>query len=619
MKDMIRAVINVAFTALFVIPVLVLQSDAVRSDQLWRHGSSLFGELKYGPDFSQFEYVNPDAPKGGSVRLASIGSFDSLNPFTFKGNAAGGVGLIYDSLMTSSMDEPSSEYGLIAESMSYPADFSSVTYRLRPEARWHDGTPITPEDVVFSMETLKQTHPVYAGYYQDVASASVTGPNEVTFTFKRAGNRELPQITGQLPILPKHWWTAKDANGKPRSLSETTLEIPLGNGPYRIGEVKAGRSLTLERVPDYWARDLPVNVGQNNFDEIRFEYFRDSTIVLEAFKGDQIDWRSENSAKNWATAFDFPAANDGRVVLEEIEVRSGEGMQAFAFNIRRNKFSDRRVRQALNLVFDFEWSNKNLFYGQYARTNSFFSSAGLAAKGLPQGRELEFLEAVRGKVPEDVFTSEYSNTVNGDTRALRGNLREARKLLEEAGWTVKDGALVNDAGNGFEIEFLVVQPTFEKIILPYIKNLERLGIKSSVRTVDISQYQNRLDRFDFDIVVASWRQSLSPGNEQRDFWGSAAANQSGSRNLVGIEDEAVDYLIEQIVLATSRAELEAATRALDRVLLWNYYVVPQWYSPFERTARWNRFGRPESLPEFSVGFPTIWWWDQDKADALSNN
>ncbi len=600
-------------TALF---ALSLQLAPVFSEPQWRHGSSLFGELKYGPDFTHFDYVNPDAPKGGRVRLSSVGSFDSLNPFSFKGNPAGSVRMIYDTLMQSSIDEPSSEYGLIAEAMWYPEDFSSVTYRLRADARWHDGEPITPEDVVFSMETLKQTHPVYAGYYQNVIKVEVTGRREVTFTFDQVGNRELPQITGQLMVLPKHWWTANDKKGNPRSLSETTLEVPLGSGPYRIGEVKTGRSLLLERVVDYWGRDLPVNIGQNNFDEIRVEYFRDGTIILEAFKGDQVDWRSENSAKNWATAYDIPPVRAGRIILEEIEVSSGEGMQAFALNVRKQKFSDVQVRRALNMVFDFEWANKNLFYGQYTRTGSFFSSAGLAATGLPEGRELEILNELRGKVPEEVFTTEYVNPVNGDSRALRNNLRAARSLLEQAGWRVQNGVLVNEAGEPFEIEFLLVQQTFEKIVLPYIKNLERLGIRSTVRTVDVSQYQNRLDNFDFDVIVSSWGQSLSPGNEQRNFWGTEAADRSGSRNYIGIKDEAIDHLIGKIIYAADRDELEAATRALDRVLLWNSYVIPQWYSALERTARWDRFGHPENLPEFSVGFPTIWWWDQEKADAL---
>lgn len=605
-----------ALTLLSLLIILGFQLTPGFAEQQWRHGSSLFGTLKYPADFKHFDYINPDAPKGGQVRLSAIGTFDNLNPYTFKGNAARGVGIIYDTLMTTSMDEPSSEYGLLAEAMTYPDDFSSVTYRLRTNARWHDGQPITPDDVVFSMETLKTTHPLYAAYYQNVTKAEVTGPNDVTFTFDQTGNRELPQITGQLPVLPKHWWTASDVNGKPRSLAETTLEVPLGSGPYRVGEVKSGRSLVLERVSDYWARDLPVNLGQNNFDQIKFEYFRDSTIALEAFKGDQIDWRTENSAKNWATAYDIPAVKAGKIILEEFEIHSGEGMQAFAFNIRRDKFADPRVRQALNMVYDFEWANKNLFYGQYTRTSSFFSSAGLAATGLPTGQELAILEGVRGNVPDEVFTTEFANAVNGNQRVFRGNLRAARTLLEEAGWQVKNGTLVDQTGKPFEIEFLIVQPTFEKVILPYVKNLERLGIRASVRTVDLSQYQNRLDKFDFDIVVSSWRQSLSPGNEQRDFWGSEAANRSGSRNLVGIKDPAIDHLIDKVIYATDRVELEAATRALDRVLLWNFYVIPQWHSPLERTARWNRFGRPEQLPEFSVGFPNIWWWDQEKADAL---
>lgn len=605
----------------FALALVVASSFAgtARAETIWRHGLSLLGELKYEEGFPHFDYVNPDAPKGGRVRMSSIGSFDSLNPFTFKGQAAGSIQLIYDTLLSSSMDEASSEYGLLAEAVSFPEDFSSVTYRLRENARWHDGMPVTPEDVIFSLEALRAAHPFYSGYYRNIVSAEVTGSHEVTFRFDVTGNRELPQIVGQLPILPKHWWTAQGPSG-PRSLSETTLEIPLGSGPYRVREFDAGRSLVLERVEDYWGADLPVNVGQNNFDEIRIEYFRDTTIALEAFKGGQYDWRTENSAKDWATAYDFPALTAGRVIREEIANNTGSGMQAFAFNIRRGKFDDPRVRLAFSLAFDFEWSNKNLFFGQYQRTNSYFSNSELAASGLPGPRELEILEPIRDQIPEQVFTTEFSNPFNETPRSLRTNLREASRLLRDSGWTIQDGMLMDAAsGEEMKVEFLLASPSFERVVLPYIKNLERLGIQASVRTVDISQYRNRLDRFDFDIIVGNWGQSLSPGNEQRDFWGSRAASTDGSRNLIGIEDEAVDYLIEKIILASSREDLIAATNALDRVLLWNHYVVPQWNSSVFRTARWDRFGRPDQLPEFAVGFPNIWWLDEARSAAVDGN
>lgn len=587
-------------------------------DGKWHHGLSLFGKLKYAPGFSRFDYVEPGAPKGGTARLYTVGTFDSLNPFTFKGRPAGLVGLIYDTLMTASLDEPSSEYGLLAEAVSYPEDYSSVTYRLNAKARWHDGVPVSVDDVIFSLQELKQSHPFYAAYYKNIVKAEKSGEREVTFTFDQAGNRELPQITGQLPVLPKHWWSARGADGKPRQVGESSLEVPLGSGPYRVGEVKPGRSISLIRVDDYWGSDLPVNVGQNNFGEIRLEYFRDDTIALEAFKGDQYDWRLEPSAKNWATAYDFPAVKSGRVVLEKFRLENVQPMQAFAFNIRRDKFQDPRVRRAFNLAFDFEWANKNLFYGEYVRTGSFFANSELAARGLPGPKELEILEPIRDKVPPEVFTEEYKNPVNSSPQMQRANLRQARNLLREAGFEVKDGVLVNgETGAPMQVEFLLVSPTFERIVLPYVQNLERLGIQASVRTVDASQYQRRLDIFDFDIVVASWAQSLSPGNEQRDFWGSAAADRSGSRNLVGIKDEAIDHLIDRIIFAKDRDELVAACRALDRVLLWNHYVVPQWYVPYERTARWDRFGRPDTIPAYSTGFPAIWWWDGAKAASVA--
>ncbi len=581
----------------------------------WRHGVALMGAPKYPAGFAHFDYVKPDAPKGGLLRLSADGTFDTLNDILPRGNAAAGMSLIYDSLMTPAADEVASEYGLLADAVRYPADFSSVTYRLRPEAKWHDGQPVTPQDVVWSFEALTKNNPRQGFYYSHVAKVEQTGEHEVTFTFDQAGNRELPQIVGQLRVMPKHWWTGTDAAGKPRDISQGTLEVPLGSGAYKVKQVVPGRTIAFERVADYWGKDLPVNVGTNNFDEIRYEYFRDDTVELEAFKGDQFDFRVETSAKNWATAYDFPAVKQGRVVLEQFPDRSSGQMQAFIPNLRREKFQDPRVRRALNFALDFEGMNRTLFYGQYQRTSSYFQGTELASSGLPQGRELEILEAVRDKVPASVFTTPYANPPEGGDEARRSNLREAARLLREAGYQVTGGKLVNAKGEPFVIEILLSNPAFERIALFYKPTLERLGITVNVRVVDSSQYINRLRARDFDMIIGSWGQSLSPGNEQRDFWGTEAADRQGSSNYAGIKDPGIDALIERVIYATDRDDLVAATHALDRVLLAHDYVVPTWDYPFYRTARWNRFAHPETLPEYSFAFPTIWWWDAEKAAA----
>ncbi len=594
-----------------------LSANLNAQEQKWQQGLSLFGELKYKPGFKNFDYVNVNAPKGGTLRMGSIGTFDSLNPFIIKGRAASLAGLIYDSLLTSSADEPSSYYGLLAEAVTFPDDYSSVTYRLRREARWNDGKPVTVEDVIFSLETLKKGHPRYAYYYADIDRAEKTDDHEVTFYFKKSGNRELPQITGELTILPKHYWEGTDENGKKRDFFSSTLVPPLGSGPYRIGKVVAGRNITVERVKDYWGKDLPVNVGKNNLDVLRSDYFRDDTVALEAFKGGQFDVRFENSAKNWATAYKVKSVTDGDIIKSQLVTKNPERMQAFIFNIRRDKFADVRVRQAFNLAFDYEWANKNLFFDQYTRVSSFFEGSELAARGLPLGRELEILEELRSEIPAQVFTEVYKNPVNGSPALVRGNLRKARNLLEEAGWKIKDRVLVNTkTGKKMELEVLLVSPAFERIVLPYKKSLERLGITIRVRTVDVSQYQNRVDSFDFDMIVGGWGQALSPGNEQRNYWGSETADRKGSRNLVGIKNPAVDKLIDKLIYAKDRSELVSVTRALDRVLLWNRFVVPQWYSKGARLARWNRFGFPAKTPEYRISFPDIWWFDEVKAASV---
>jgi microcin C transport system substrate-binding protein len=581
----------------------------------WRHGLSLMGEPKYAAGFKHFDYVNPDAPKTGLVRLGAQGTFDNFNLFVagVKGELEDGVAsLVYDPLMTSALDEVGTEYGVLAEAVSYPADYSSVTYRLRPEAHWHDGRPVTPADVIFSFTTLKANSPQYAFYYKNVDKAEQTGERDVTFTFSEKGNRELPQIVGQIPVLPKHWWEGTAADGRKRDVTQTTLEPPLGSGPYRLKSFEAGRMASYERVPDYWGKDVPAQRGKHNFSELRFEYFRDSTVLLEAFKGDRYDWRSENSARNWATAYDFPALSEGRVVKEEFPIRSSGVMQAFVFNLRKQKFADERLRRAFNLAFNFEDINRTIFFGQYERINSYFYGTELASSGLPQGQELAILVSVKDKVPPSVFTSEYKNPVNGSDEAVRANLREALRLLQEAGFELKGRQLVHKAsGEPLSVEFLGFDPSLERYVLPYKQALERIGVGVAVRLVDAAQYQNRVRSFDFDITTTVWGQSLSPGNEQRDFWGSAAADRPGSRNLAGIKDAAVDALIEKVIFAQDRAELVAATKALDRVLLHHNYVVPQWSSRTLRTARWNRFGRPEKMPEYGgSAFPTIWWYDE---------
>jgi microcin C transport system substrate-binding protein len=589
-------------------------------ETIWRHGLSLFGDVKYPADFKRFDYVNPDAPKGGVARQIAIGTFDNFNLVVagVKGSIAGAVGLIYESLTTPSLDEVSTEYGLLAEAVSYPEDFSSVTYRLRAEAKWHDGKPVTPEDVIFSLDAFKKYHPQYSAYYRHVMKAEKIGEREVKFSFDAPGNRELPQIVGQLTVLPKHWWEGSNASGTKRDMSQTTLEPPLGSGIYKIREFIAGRSVVLERIKDYWGRDLNVNVGRNNFDELRYEYFRDSTVAIEAFKGDQVDWRTESSAKNWATAYDFPAVAEKRVQLEEFPNRSSGIMQCFAVNIRRDKFKDPRVRRALNYAFDFEEMNKQIFFGQYNRISSYFDGTELASSGLPQGKELEILETVRADVPPEVFTTAYTNPVGGSQEAVRENLREALKLLKDAGYEVRDRKLVDaKTGTQFALELLDEDPSFERVMLFFKPSLERLGMAVSVRTIDPTQYENRLRNWDFDVVVTSWGESLSPGNEQREYWGSQAADMAGSRNVVGIKNPAIDKLIDRVIFTKDRDDLVAATRALDRVLLWHHFVVPQWNYPKVRTARWDRFGRPSELPKYGQSaFPALWWYDADKAAKI---
>ena len=595
------------------------EAHTATGEVVWRHALSLFGEIKYPAGFKHFDYVNPDAPKGGIARMISIGTFDNFNIAVagVKGSIAPAAAMIYETLMARSQDEVATEYGLLAEGAAHSDDFGWVIYRLRKEARWHDGKPVTPEDVMFSIEVLKKYSPMYGSYYRHVVKTEKFGERDIKFTFDSPGNRELPTIVGELIVLPKHHWEGTDSQGRKRDISATTLEPPLGSSAYRIKEFVAGRSVSLERVKDYWGAKLPTQVGLNNFDEMRFEFFRDNLVALEAFKADQADWIAENSAKQWATAYDFPAIAEKRVIKEEFPISDSGRMQGFALNLRREQFKDARLRRAFNYAYDFEEMNKQLFYGQYKRINSYFEGTELAASGLPEGQELQILETVRDKVPSEVFTTPYANPVGGNPEAVRGNLREGMKLLKEAGYDIRERKLVDAAGKPVTVEILVQDPSAERIALFYKPSLERIGVTTSIRVVDDAQYQNRIRSFDFDIVMDVWGESLSPGNEQREFWGSQSADQPGSKNVVGIKNPAVDALIDKVIFAKDRAGLVAATKALDRVLLWNFYVVPQFTYPFSRYARWDRFSHAEPLPKYGrSGLPALWWYDSEKAARI---
>jgi microcin C transport system substrate-binding protein len=607
-------------TILSVVLLAVSVAAGHAQEPVWRHATSLIEEPKYAEGFAHFDYVNPDAPKGGTVRLPDTGTFDTLNAIAPTGSGAAGLGLIYETLMTTSMDEVSTQYGLIAEAVSYPDDYSSVTYRLNAAARWHDGEPITVDDVIWSFETQVAINPSIQLYYQNVVSAEQTGENEVTFTFDVAGNRELPHIVGELLVLPRHYWEGTNAAGRPRDITASTLEPPLGSGPYRVASVSPGRTIIYERVPDYWGENLPVNIGQNNFDQIRYETFLDETVSFEGFKADLYDWRLENQARRWATAYNFPAVLRGDVVQEEFEnpYRDNGVMVGFVPNLRRPLFQDVLVRRALNYAFDFETMRRTIFFDQYDRIDSFFFGTPLASTGLPEGKELEILQSVADLVPPEVFTTPYVNPVGGSPENERENLRAAIDLLRQAGYELDgSGRLVNpQTGQQLAFEVLLNGPTIEPVALAYQSSLRKIGIEMSIRSVDTPQWIERIRSRDFDVTYTAWAQSLSPGNEQRDFWGSAAADSESSRNYTGIKDPGVDALIDRIILATDRDELIATTHALDRVLLANQYVIPSYTLSRARIGRWDRFSRPETLPEFSIGFPTIWWWNAERAAQI---
>ncbi len=575
-----------------------------------RHGLSLFGDLKYPANFTHFDYVNPDAPKGGAIKYSAIGTFDTLNPFTLKGQAAAGIGLVYDTLMVQAADEAGAEYGLVAESADVAPDKTSVTYTIRTAARFQDGTPITADDVVWTFETLKaQGHPRYRLYYADVTKAEKVGDRAVKFTFKTGDNRELPTIVGEMPVLSKVYWTRI-------GFDKTTLDAPVGSGAYKVASIDPGRAITYQRVTDYWAKDLPVNRGRNNFDTIRYDYYRDQTIALEAFKAGQYDIRVENVAKNWAIGYDSPALTAGLIKKDQIPNQVPQGMQGFGFNTRKPLFQDVRVREAIVALYDFEWANKNLFYGAYTRSRSFFSNSELAETGAPSAEELKLLEPFKDQIPPQALTTEYNPPKTDGSGNIRDNLRNALQLFADAGWSVKNGKMVNDkTGQPFEFEFILAQPEFERVVLPFAQNLARIGVKMNVRSIDPAQYENRMRAFDFDMAVVAMGESLSPGNEQRQYWSSAAADEPGGDNLMGIKNKAVDALVDLIIGAPDRQSLITRTHALDRVLSWSYEVLPNWYLSYFRVAYWDKFARPKNSPPYALSLDT-WWVDASRAGAV---
>ena len=577
------------------------------------HAIAMHGSPKYPADFTHFDYVNPNAPIGGSVTRSVYGSYKSFNQYILKGRPpAAGIGMLIESLTVSSGDEPFTEYGLLAETIEWPEDRSWVAYTLRPEARWHDGKPITVEDVVWTLETLKtKGHPFFRSYYAAIASAEKTGERKVLFKFQGPPNPELPLIVGQMPILPKHYWEG-------RNFEEPMLEPPLGSGPYMVKRFDFGSSVAYERVDNYWGWNVPAQVGQHNFEEIQFVYFNEDNVMRESLKAGNIDFFLENISKEWSTGYDIPAVKEGRLIKRLIPNDLPQGMQSYAFNTRREIFADAKTREALAYAFDFEWTNANLFYGAYTRTRSYFSNTELASSGLPTGEELEILESLRDKIPPRVFTETYAPPVTDGSGNLRGNLRTALRLLREAGWEIVDGVLTHPEKElEMEFEILLVSAGFERITAAFIANLEKLGVKATMRTVDTAQYQNRLNEFDYDMVVGSWGQSLSPGNEQHSMWHSSQADVPGSRNLVGIRNPAVDELVELVITAPNRESLVARTRALDRVLLWNHYVIPQWHFTAFRVLYWDKFGMPETRPKYALGFEA-WWIDEARETALKN-
>ncbi len=600
------------FTIASFFALLAVSSPVCAAEVQPLHGVAMHGAPKYAVGFKNLDYVNPDAPKGGEIRLAASGTFDSLNPYIIKGVSAPGINMIYQTLMANTEDEAFSEYGLLAETMEMPEDRSWVVFNLRKEARWSDGQPVTADDVVFSFNTLiEKGHPSYRAYYANVKSVTAENPQRVKFVFNMAGNRELPLITGQLPILPAHYWKDKD-------FSRSTLDIPIGSGAYQVQSVDAGHRVTYARVKDWWAKDLPIVKGHYNFDTIVYDVYLDETALLQAFFSGNYDFRSENSSKSWNASYNQPAVRDGLIKKEEVAHSLPSGMQAFVYNTRRSVFQSAKTRKALGYAFDFEWSNKQFAYGAYKRTESYFANSDLASSGVPEGRALEILKQFKGQIPDEALFAAFSvPKTSGSGQDMRKNLGIAKKLLEEAGWKIGQSGLLEKDGQPFRFEILVDSEMFERWINPMIGNLKKLGIEAKLRNVDTAQYQNRMQSFDFDMTISTFGQSLSPGNEQRDFWGSDKVTVNGSRNLIGVKDPVVDKLIDMIISAPDRDELVARVQALDRVLLWNYYVIPQWHLNYFRIAYWDKFGKPAISPKYGLGVVDTWWYDATKAAKIS--
>ena len=598
---------------LLLLACLLVASPALADEDLLpqaQHAISLHGTPKYAPDFEHLDYVNPDAPKGGTLKLGAIGSFDSLNPMIVKGSPAAGMnfirsGFVYQSLMQNAWDEPFTLYGVLAEDIQVGPDKGWVAFNLRPEAKWSDGKPVTAEDVVWTFNTLMEHgQPFFKAYYGPVESAVAESEKRVRFNFSITGNAELPLIVAEMAILPKHFWEGKEFN-------QSSLEPPLGSGPYKVGKVEAGRSIEYVRDPNWWGKDLPFFKGFYNFETVRYDYYRDSNVALEAFLGGEYDVKLENTAKLWESAYDTPALAEGRLIKEVLDHKRPAGMQGFIYNVRRDVFKDKAVRKALNYAYDFEWSNKQFAFGDYVRTDSFYENSELASSGLPAGEELTLLERLNkefpGSIPETVFTDEFTNPVTDGSGSNRANLRTAMKILDEAGWALGEDGVRRKDGVRLEFEILDSNPMFERWVLPFIKNLERIGVKATFRVVDTAQYQNRVNAYDFDMTIGGFGQSDSPGNEQRDFWGSAKADIDGSRNYIGVKNPAIDQLIEELVVASSREDLITHIRALDRILLQEHYVIPMWHYNKWRIARWKHIQHPETLSGISPLISDTWW------------
>ena len=596
------------------LPAVLLAATQAAAEP--RHGLSSFGELKYPADFKHFDYVNPAAPKGGRIVTMGTGAtetFDSFNSFILKGDAAQGLGLIYDSLMVRAGDEPDSVYGLIAQTADVASDGMSVTFRLRPEARFQDGSPITADDSVFTFNILKEKgHPGYRVALRNIEKVEALDPHTVRYTFTGSLVRDLPLTAAGLPVLSKAYYAT-------REFDQTTLDRPVGSGEYEIGDFKQGAFVSYKRRNDYWAKDLPVNRGRGNFDEIRIEYFRDRTASLEAIKAGIVDLREEFTSRDWATGYNIPAVKEGRLIKLTLPDETPGGAQGFFLNTRRPKLADVRVRRALDLAFDFEWTNKNMFYGLYSRTESFFENSDMKAEGKPSPEELALLEPFKDKLPPEVFGEPYRPPVSDGSGSDRRLLREAGKLLDEAGYTVKDGKRVNAKGEVLEIEYLFTDPVSERVAGAYQKSLGLIGVILIPRRVDPAQYERRTKAFDFDMTTRRYRMSLTPGIELQNMWDSRQASVDGSGNLSGIQNPAIDALIEKIVLAKSRKELVTAARAIDRVLRAGHYWVPQWFKAAHHVVYWDKFSYPAVKPKYDRGIPDTWWYDSEKAAKLRIN